>query len=81
MRILKPKFWDKKNLISISLFPFSIIYKFFLELRNILIKEHEFTIPLICVGNVYVGGTGKTPLSIKICKECMYSLISSSKTL
>ncbi len=69
MRILKPKFWDKKNLISISLFPFSIIYKFFLELRNILIKEHEFTIPLICVGNVYVGGTGKTPLSIKICKE------------
>jgi tetraacyldisaccharide 4''-kinase len=29
-------------------------------------KTHQFSIPIICVGNIYLGGTGKTPLSIEI---------------
>ena len=32
---------------------------------------HAFKIPIICVGNIYIGGTGKTPLSILITKELM----------
>ena len=70
MKILKPKFWEKNNnLISLSLLPIS----FFLQLLSIIKKkltsEHSFKIPVICIGNIYLGGTGKTPLSILVAKE------------
>ena len=29
-------------------------------------KTHQCSIPVICVGNIYLGGTGKTPLCIEI---------------
>ncbi len=70
MKILKPKFWDQNyyTLPSLLLFPFSLIYKFILYLRKIIVTEKKFSIPIICVGNIYIGGTGKTPVSLKICK-------------
>ena len=40
-----------------------------IKIKKILIKSKIFNIPIICVGNIYVGGTGKTPLSIYIAKE------------
>ena len=48
------------------LFPFSIIYGFIVSVRNYLfdiniLKSKEFNIPVISVGNITVGGTGKTP--------------------
>jgi len=48
------------------LYPFSIIYSLVIKIRNWLydnniLKEHNFSIPIICVGNLAVGGTGKTP--------------------
>jgi tetraacyldisaccharide 4'-kinase len=51
---------------SIFLYPFSILYGFITGFRNFLynsgiLKSHEFNIPVICVGNLAVGGTGKTP--------------------
>jgi tetraacyldisaccharide 4'-kinase len=51
---------------SIFLYPLSLIYGFITGLRNFLfnsevLKSHEFSIPVICVGNLAVGGTGKTP--------------------
>ena len=66
MKFKKPKFWDypKPNLIAFILLPIS----FFLQLIKILVpkKNKKFKIKTICVGNFYVGGTGKTSLSIKI---------------
>ena len=38
-------------------------------LRRKIVKKTKFNIPIICVGNIYVGGTGKTPLTINIAKE------------
>ena len=69
MNFKKPRFWDykKPTFLSYLLLPFTlplIINNFFLKLK----KKDEFNnkITRICVGNIYVGGTGKTPLVIKI---------------
>ena len=68
--LLKPKFWDKKvNLISIILFPFTVIFAFLIYIRKKIIKNINFKIPIICVGNIYIGGTGKTPVSIFLANE------------
>jgi len=70
MKFFKPKFWESKNNIySILLWPISIIVQIFISLKKILIISKKFNIPIICVGNVYLGGTGKTPISIEIAKE------------
>ena len=68
MNLKKPTFWDspKTNFISYLLIPFSLP----IILRNFLFKfikkEKSPNIKTICVGNIYLGGTGKTPLTIKI---------------
>ena len=70
MIINKPKFWDKKiGLISIFLFPLSLIFTFLIFVKKKITKKRSFKIPIICVGNIYVGGTGKTPTSIFLAKE------------
>ena len=69
MNLKKPKFWDNKkpNLIAYMLFP---IAYFINILKNLFEKssKKKFKIKTICVGNFYLGGTGKTSLSIKINK-------------
>ena len=65
----KPKFWDKINFITILLLPFSLIVSFLVYLRRKFTKSLKFNLPIICVGNIYVGGTGKTPISIFFAKE------------
>ena len=64
----KPKFWDyrKPNFISLVLLPFTIILIINNILTNIFLKKNNPKIKSICVGNIYVGGTGKTPFTIKI---------------
>ena len=67
MKIFKPKFWQEKNsLLSFSLFPLSIFFQFLITLKKILKRKEKFSIPVICVGNIYLGGTGKTPLCIQL---------------
>ena len=66
--IKKPKFWDlkKPNFLAYLLMPLSKLVILFGAFRKG--KNLKFTdIKIICVGNIYIGGTGKTPLSIKIC--------------
>lgn len=67
----KPKFWDNKNFsfFSIFLLPFSILTLLYILLKKKLSKIKSYKIPIICVGNIYIGGTGKTPSSILIANE------------
>ena len=70
MTVTKPRFWDKKiGLFSILLLPFSILFLFLIFLRKKFTKENAFKIPIICVGNIYIGGTGKTPASLFLANE------------
>ena len=70
MIINKPKFWDKRNIdfFALLLLPISLIYIVINFIKNINNKGKKFNIPIICVGNIYIGGTGKTPLAIEIYK-------------
>ena len=68
MNFFKPKFWDKNKIsfFSVLLFPASLLIKVLSLLKRFLTKTHRSSIPVICVGNIYLGGTGKTPLCIEI---------------
>ena len=68
MNFFKPKFWDKNKIsfFSVLLFPVSLLIKVLSLFKRVLIKTNQSSIPIICVGNIYLGGTGKTPLCIEI---------------
>ena len=72
MNLKKPKFWDykKPNIYAYLLFPITLIIKVLNNLSRKLnkIKLNKQKIKTICVGNFYIGGTGKTSLSIEINK-------------
>jgi len=72
MKLNKPKYWDKKNsFLSILLFPISSIVLLIIYIKKRFIRPLKFHIPIICVGNIYIGGTGKTPTSILLAKELL----------
>ena len=68
MKFKKPKFWDlkKPNIISYLLFPLTL----FISINNLFLKfkskKINKKIKSICIGNIYLGGTGKTPTTITI---------------
>ena len=53
-------------LVMILLFPLSIVYGMLMGLRRILTAKQHFSIPIISVGNLQVGGSGKTPFVIDL---------------
>ena len=69
MYLKKPKFWDNKiSILPYFLLPFTI----FIIFANFLRAQKKKILPrklkTICIGNIYVGGTGKTPTTIKLFK-------------
>ena len=70
MKLTKPKFWETRcNFFSILLLPFTLILIILISIKKNITKVIDFNIPIICVGNLFIGGTGKTPISILIGKE------------
>ena len=68
MNFFKPKFWDKNKVsfFSVLLFPVSLLIKILNFIKRYLTTTNQSSIPIICVGNIYLGGTGNTPLCIEI---------------
>ena len=71
MIFMKPNFWQKKNFISLLLFPLTLITFSINFLKKFNIKNH-FKIKTICIGNLTAGGTGKTSLAVEL-----YELLSA----
>ena len=71
VKIFKPKFWDKGkfNFFSLILFPLSLVTLLIIYFKKHFIIKKKFKIPIICIGNIYIGGTGKTPTSILLAQE------------
>ena len=65
----KKSFWDEFNFLNIALTPLSVLYWSISTFKNIFLKpktSDQNQIPVVVVGNVTVGGNGKTPLVSQI---------------
>ena len=66
--MLAPKFWSTQNRISGVLTPLAFLWKIAAQTRQSLLTPWRSSVPVICVGNIVVGGAGKTPLAIALAK-------------
>ena len=67
-----PKFWFSQNILAWLMLPLSLGYCAVSTIRRWLYQHHYLrvrasSVPLIVVGNIAIGGTGKTPLIIALC--------------
>ena len=70
MQVNKPNFWNtRKNIYTIIFFPLTLVIQIYIFFKKKITISKKFPVPIICVGNIYIGGTGKTPLSILIANE------------
>ena len=65
------KAWGHKGLFSLLMWPFAQLYGAVVAQRRARFERqpervHHDTVPVVVVGNIYVGGTGKTPVVIAL---------------
>ena len=65
--LFSPSFFDK--ILSFVLLPLTAIYCFLTFLKKTFSQEEDFKIPVISIGNLIVGGSGKTPVTIELAKR------------
>jgi tetraacyldisaccharide 4'-kinase len=58
-----------QKIISFLLLPLTFIYMLIILIKRAMAKEIEFGIPIISIGNIIVGGSGKTPVTIKLASK------------
>ena len=70
-----PKFWyvKKDTLLSRVFYPLSLLFRLGTKIRNTISVTKKSHLPIICVGNIVVGGAGKTPVALKIGKMLIES--------
>ena len=67
MKLKKPRFWDQKkpNLYAFLFYPLAIFIQILNSIKN-KVPKNNFKIKTICLGNIYIGGTGKTSLCLTL---------------
>ncbi len=63
-----PNFWTNRNFLSYLLLPLSFLYYIGFFIIKKISKPKKVNIPIICIGNLIAGGSGKTPTAIAIGK-------------
>ncbi len=61
-----PFWWERPDWRAWALFPFSMLYGFVARYRMERARPAEIGLPVLCVGNLTVGGGGKTPTCVAI---------------
>ncbi len=75
------QYWQHRTILSYLLWPLSLLYCFISGVRKYfyqcnILPQKKFPVPVIVVGNIYVGGTGKTPFTIALVQylqQCGYN--------
>ena len=71
MKLSRPKYWADRNVISYLLLPVSLLFLLISYLRKLcyqtgVLKRWQSPVPVVIVGNITVGGAGKSPLVIAL---------------
>lgn len=61
-----PAFWKTRSLQAKLLRPFSLVYEMGYVLRRAFTVQVKLPVPVVCIGNVTAGGSGKTPVALHI---------------
>lgn len=63
-KVKTPIFWESKNIKSLGLLPFSHLYKLGTTVDRFFKEKEKYrpSVPVVSVGNIGVGGSGKTPI-------------------
>ena len=66
--------WYRITPLHLILFPASLLFRALVALRRMLYRSgilpsHELPVPVIVLGNISVGGTGKTPLTLALAQQ------------
>ncbi len=67
MKLIKPRFWINKSFLSYVLLPLTI-FTYIINIIKKFYPKKKFSIKTICIGNIFIGGTGKTSLTIELSK-------------
>tara|TARA_B100000674_G_scaffold375053_1_gene317546 strand:- start:146 stop:1102 length:957 start_codon:yes stop_codon:yes gene_type:complete len=84
MNFKKPKFWDlkKPNYLAYLLLPLTLLIRINIFISDLFPKKRFREIKTICIGNIYLGGTGKTPTTLKLyqlLKDKNYNVVNAKK--
>ena len=63
-----PSFWYRRGIFSVLLAPLGWIWAVGARIRAARTAHHRSPIPVICIGNLSVGGVGKTPIAMSIAR-------------
>lgn len=62
MQLKAPSFWAHRGVVARLLLPFSCLYLAIHKLKTKLAKPYKSAVPVLCIGGVVAGGSGKTPV-------------------
>lgn len=78
MMLHRPAFWAEKSIVSLLLWPVSLVFRSIAFLRRFAFKKGLLSswrspVPVVIIGNISVGGAGKTPLVIALSELLTYA--------
>lgn len=77
MRLKAPSFWYKPpGITSVPLVPLSCLYRAGHGLRHAVARPYKAKMPVVCIGNIVAGGSGKTPSALAVMHLIHYAALA-----